>query len=145
MNVPEGASSVDASKVEDAVRQTLIQEGVGEAEVSLTFLDDPEIREMNARYLRRDYVTDVISFHLHDPPDPPLGDVYIGVDQALRQAAEEGIDADEELVRLAIHGTLHVLGYEHPDGAERVHSDMFRRQEAVVAQVMRRKEGSDGT
>jgi probable rRNA maturation factor len=79
----------------------------------------------------------VLSFALHDEGEPPLGDVYVGVEQARRQAAEAGVAETEELVRLAVHGTLHVLGWDHPEEPEaRFRSPMWLRQEALVAEVM---------
>ena len=66
-----------------------------------------------------------------------MGDVYLGVEQAARQAAEEGVPLAEELVRLAVHGTLHVLGHDHPEGEERLHSPMFVLQEEIVSALLR--------
>jgi probable rRNA maturation factor len=108
--------------------------GLAEAEISVTLLDDAAIQAMNLQYLQRDYITDVIAFSLGD--DPVIGDVYVGAGQAERQAAELGISTVEEFVRLAIHGTLHVLGHDHPDGPERVDSDMFVLQERLVRDVL---------
>jgi probable rRNA maturation factor len=65
-----------------------------------------------------------------------LGDIYVGYDQATRQAEEAGVPLPEELARLAIHGTLHVLGHDHPEGPERLESAMFRLQEQLVRRVM---------
>ena len=118
-----------------AVRTTLADEGTTDGEVSLTLVGDDGIRALNRDYLGRDRVTDVISFSLHDPADPLLADIYIGYPQALRQAAELGLPARAELVRLAIHGTLHALGYDHP-AEDRFASDFFRRQEALVKRVL---------
>lgn len=123
-----------AALLEQAVRTTLAAEGVARAEVSVTLLGDADIQDLNLRYLGRDRPTDVIAFSLDD--DAPLGDVYVGLDQARRQAEEAGIELTEELVRLAVHGTLHVLGHDHPEGADRLGSPMFARQEALVRQVM---------
>jgi probable rRNA maturation factor len=118
--------------VERAVRATLRAEGHDDAELSVAFLDDAAITSLNREYLDHDRPTDVISFALHGEGEPPLGDVYVGVDQALRQAGELGVDPREELLRLAVHGTLHVLGWDHPEGEERLESDMFRRQEEIL-------------
>ncbi len=119
--------------VERAVRATLRAEGHEAAELSVAFLDDAGITSLNREYLDHDRPTDVISFALHGEDEAPLGDVYVGVDQALRQAAELGVDPREELLRLAVHGTLHVLGWDHPEGEERLESAMFRRQEEILA------------
>lgn len=105
-------------------------------ELSVTFLDDEGVRELHCRYLDRDRPTDVLSFALHDEGEPVVGDVYVGLEQARRQADEGGVPLDEELLRLAVHGTLHVLGHDHPEGPERTESDMFRRQEALVRRVL---------
>jgi probable rRNA maturation factor len=130
------------AEVERAIRHVLRAEGHRVAEVSVAFLADPEITEMNREYLAHDRPTDVISFALHEPGEPPLGDVYVGVEQALRQAEELGVEPREELLRLAVHGTLHVLGYDHPEGAERTESEMFHRQEALLEEILR---GRDST
>ncbi|MBI4540025.1 MAG: rRNA maturation RNase YbeY [Gemmatimonadetes bacterium] len=119
-----------------AVASTLRAERCRDGEVSVTLVDDRTIALLNRRYLRRRGPTDVIAFALHEPGAPVLGDVYIGVDQAMRQAAELGVAPHEELVRLAVHGVLHVLGYDHPEGAEREESQMARRQEVLVRRVM---------
>lgn len=119
-----------------AVRFTLKAEGVRAAEISVTLLDDAEIADMNTRFLQHEGPTDVISFALFEDDEDPVGDVYIGIEQASRQAMEAGAPTENELVRLTVHGVLHVLGYEHPDGAERVESEMWQRQEGVVADVL---------
>ena len=137
VSLAEGvALPVAPEAVERAVRETLRAEGHDAGEVSVAFLDDAEITSLNREYLDHDRPTDVISFALHGEGEPPLGDVYVGVDQALRQAAELGVDPGEELLRLAVHGTLHVLGWDHPEDEERLDSDMFRRQEEILRAVL---------
>lgn len=112
--------------------------GVGRAaEISLTLLGDEEIAALNRQYLGREGSTDVLAFSLGEP-DAPLGDVYVGFEQAGRQAAEHRVPLDEELARLAIHGTLHVLGHDHPDGPDRVDSPMFRLQERLLGELLGR-------
>ena len=121
--------------IDRGVRAALKTEGVTAAEVSVTLLDDDSIQELNASYLGHDRPTDVISFSLGEPGEV-LGDVYIGYQQAIRQAAEHGESFASELLRLAIHGTLHVLGHDHPEGPERSDSPMFTLQERLVAEVL---------
>ncbi len=124
-----------------AVHTALADEGTKHGEVSLTLVGDDRIRALNRDHLGRDGVTDVISFALHGPGEPFLADIYIGYPQALRQSAELGLSAHEELVRLAIHGTLHALGYDHPP-EDRFSSAFFRRQEALVKRVLAAGDGS---
>ncbi len=137
VSVGEGLRpATDAERIEAAVRHVLRAEGVAEGEVSVALVGDGEITALNREWLDHDWATDVISFNLNGPGEPPLGDVYLGVEQAARQAAELGADPGEELLRLAVHGTLHVLGYEHPEGADRADSEMFRRQEALLREFL---------
>lgn len=134
VNAPWGLR-VPRRRLERAVRETLRREGVSRGELSVTFVDDPKVAELHERYLGRPQVTDVLSFALHRDGEDPLGDVYVGHAQALRQAADAGVSAQEELVRLAVHGALHVLGYRHPEGPEREHCEMFRVQERVLREL----------
>lgn len=119
-------------RIRRALCETLRREGRTRGEFSVTFVPDEEMSSLHERYLGRSDVTDVLSFALHEDGEDPLGDVYVGLAQAHRQAAEAGAEPEEELVRLAVHGALHVLGYDHPDGPERTASEMFRVQEAVT-------------
>ena len=96
-------------------------------------MSDAGIARLHGEYLGLAEVTDVLAFALHGEGEEPLGDVYIGHAQALRQAEEVGARPDEEMARLAVHGTLHVLGYDHPKGARRQDCEMFRVQEEVMS------------
>jgi len=131
VNVPEGAR-VPGRRVERAVRETLRREGVSRGELSVTFTDDTRMAELHERHLGRREVTDVLSFALHGEGEAPVGDIYVGHAQALRQAADAGVGADEEMMRLAVHGALHVLGHDHPHGPERDGCEMYRMQEDVL-------------
>lgn len=128
--------------VERGLRRVLASEGVTAAEISVALVGDGEIAGLNQQYLGHQGPTDVISFPLSVPGDALVGDVYIGAEQARRQAEELGVDFAEELVRLAVHGALHVLGYEHPEGADREASAMYRRQEELVARIL--ADGAEG-
>ncbi|HET7322006.1 MAG TPA: rRNA maturation RNase YbeY [Longimicrobiaceae bacterium] len=119
-------------ELEGVMRAVLEAEGVEDAELSLALLRDAEIAALNEEYLQHEGPTDVISFPLHAAGAVPLGDVYVGAEQAARQAAELGVPLREELLRLAVHGTLHVLGYDHPAGAEREECPMYARQEELL-------------
>lgn len=130
--------SVDIRRVEAVVRHVLMEEGVAAAEISVAFVGDEEIAGLNRGYLAHEGVTDVISFALQGSGEDPLGDIYIGAAQAARQASELGVSVEEESLRLAVHGTLHVLGYDHPEGEERDQSEMYRRQEALLASFLDR-------
>ena len=122
--------------VRRAARTVLEAEEAAELELSLTLLDDDAIRTLNRDWLGHDRPTDVIAFALGPGDAEPLGDVYIGVERAVDQAREAGVPVREELVRLVVHGTLHVLGYDHSDGADRTAGEMWRRQETLVQRIL---------
>jgi probable rRNA maturation factor len=119
-----------------AVRATVEDAGHAEAEISITLLDDEAIAAMNREHLDHDGITDVISFALWERGEVPVGDVYIGVAQAARQASALDVAVAEEIVRLAIHGALHVLGHDHADGEDRSTGEMWQVQERLVREVL---------
>lgn len=120
------------AQVRKAVEAALKHEKVDDASISVTLLNDTRIRAMNRKYLEHDRVTDVISFPLYERGERPVGDVYIGYEQAERQASDADVDIPEEVARLAIHGTLHVLGYDHPEDEARTKSEMWELQERIL-------------
>jgi len=122
--------------IERAVRLVLSTERRQDVDVSVAFLDDADMRRLNHEYLGKDRTTDVIAFALPDEDGPTLGDVYLGWEQAGRQAEDLGVTLPEELARLAIHGTLHVLGHDHPEGPEREESEMFVLQERILSRLL---------
>lgn len=132
----ESPAGVSKDWLRSAVSLVLQSEGLDDGEISLTLLDDDSIRELHRTYLGKDVPTDVISFALHEGDEAVLGDVYVGYEQAAMQAAEVGISVEEELARLSIHGTLHVLGYDHPDTETRSSSEMFVLQEHLVRKLL---------
>lgn len=101
--------------------------------ISITFLGRDAMRRLNAEHTGRDRPTDVLSFELTDPAGGAVGDVYVCPWVARREARARGIPVRQELIRLVVHGTLHALGREHPEGEGRATSPMWRRQERYVA------------
>jgi len=98
--------------------------GCPEAELSVSIVDDSEIRGINRDYLQRDKSTNVISFSQHEGDEVPLGevdllgDVIISADTAARDACEAGQGYLDELYFLLIHGILHLCGFDHERGTE---------------------------
>ena len=103
-----------------------------EASISVTFLGREAMRRLNARHKGQDRTTDVLAFALAEPGGRAVGDVYICARVAEREARSRDIPLEEELVHLVVHGTLHALGHEHPEGDGRTRSAMWRRQERYV-------------
>jgi probable rRNA maturation factor len=107
--------------------------------LSIAFVSTRAIADLNAHHLGHAGPTDVISFAMRAPErgGPIVGDVYIAPEVAKRNAAEQGTSTREEVTRLVVHGVLHVLGYDHPEGRGRDNSRMWRRQEALVTRLTR--------
>lgn len=114
---------------------TLRSDRIADALVSVAFVGTTAITRLNREYLGHAGVTDVISFGLgrEMPGMPVVGDIYICVDVARRNAARLGVSQIAELARLVVHGTLHVSGHEHPDDDSRMSSPMWRKQERILA------------
>ena len=99
----------------DKILKTLESEA---SEISLTFVDDAGITEINRQYLGRNYPTNVIAFSMNegefgDVNPNILGDIIISTETALRDAEAGGLSLEDELDYLIIHGVLHLLGYDH--------------------------------
>jgi probable rRNA maturation factor len=118
-------------------RAALTAEHVRNALVSVTFLSNVAMRALNGRHLGRDRETDVIAFAFRSigRTGPIIGDVYIAPEVGRDSALERGITVREELTRLIVHGTLHVLGHEHPETGDRTKSPMWRKQERLVRRL----------
>lgn len=127
---------VTAEEVRHAVRETAAEEEMAAGEFSVTFVGRDRMRELNRTYLGRSEPTDVIAFDLGEP-GAPLGDIYVCPSVARSSAGEYGVEVREELLRLVVHGTLHVLGHHHPEGGDRAASEMFRRQERILERLGR--------
>ena len=112
------------------------------AELSLTLVRNPEMKELNAKYRGVDRATDVISFAINDEEDLTLpaelqaelpldlGDLFISLDKVKEQALFLGHSADREFGFLLVHGFLHLNGYDHETPADE--AAMFSLQEAIL-------------
>lgn len=125
------------------VNETIKQENLTNEmlECSFIFVDNEQIREINANYRQKDAVTDVITFAIEDempgeikiqgiPMPRMLGDVFISLPRTREQAERYGHSFERELNFLAVHGCLHLLGYDHIEPEEE--KIMFGKQEDVL-------------
>ena len=129
--------------VRRAVEETLdYEQYCNPCEVSVTFTDNEQIRELNYRFRNVDRSTDVLSFPLFDyegeSDEPPvdelvgmLGDIVLSLEQAKKQAEEYGHSFEREVAFLCVHSMLHLLGYDHETGEED-EMDMRRRQSEIM-------------
>lgn len=121
-----------------AVEAALAASGVA-ARVTVAVMGDEGIRALNLEHRGIDAATDVLSFPAWEgedacnPPDGVLGDIAISLPKALRQAQDYGHSPARELVFLAVHGTLHLLGLDHDTPARE--RDMATRQEAILTEM----------
>jgi probable rRNA maturation factor len=141
----QNAEPVDTDRWRDLATQVLMAEGInGDAEMSLLFVDENAMTELNQRFMNETGSTDVLSFPIEDdlasagrypdngtngpisdrdePSDPPLllGDVVLCPAVAARNAPTHAGTYDDELALLVVHGVLHILGHDHaePEAAE---------------------------
>ena len=111
--------TVDARKIEQQTGKVLTSLDCNEHEISILFIGDQGIRELNDQFRGIDRPTDVLSFpqilegELEIPGALVLGDVAISLETARSQSEEHGLSLEEELTLLLIHGILHLLGYDH--------------------------------
>ncbi|EGQ2911451.1 rRNA maturation RNase YbeY [Staphylococcus pseudintermedius] len=129
------------TQIRDVLEFAKNEEGIDEdAELSVTFVDKAEIQEINRDYRQKDKVTDVISFAFEEEEDifegmdvpRVLGDIIICTDVAAVQAEQYGHSFERELGFLALHGFLHLLGYDHM--TEEDEKVMFGRQKDILNQ-----------
>ncbi|MBI3649130.1 MAG: rRNA maturation RNase YbeY [Actinobacteria bacterium] len=121
------ALPVDREGLSALARETLLAEGAGTCELSVSFVDEVEMTELHRRYAGEEGPTDVLSFPLDEPDERGvrvLGDVVIAPSVAVRNNPD---DAPAEMRLLLVHGILHVLGYDHEQDDER--AEMWARQE----------------
>lgn len=119
-------------------RRVLAAERVRDAMLSIAFVRRSAIARLNREHLGHRGSTDVISFGFSDATasGAVVGDVYICPAVAADNARRHRTGVREELARLVVHGTLHVVGYEHPENDDRTSSPMWRRQEQLLARLL---------
>jgi probable rRNA maturation factor len=111
--------TIDERRLRQAIDAVLREAGLSRATISLAVVDDPTIHELNRQYLEHDYPTDVLSFVLERDGASLDGEVIVSADTAARMAGQFGWTAHDELLLYAIHGALHLVGYDDLDDAPR--------------------------
>lgn len=126
----------DVELVKEAVVATLKYERRRkDREISITFVDNEAIRQINKEYRNIDRETDVLSFPLDEKGrDTVLGDVVISLEKAKSQSVEYGHSFERELAFLCVHSVLHLLGYDHEISKED-EKIMFEKQEKILEKM----------
>ena len=134
-------TSYNVRQYEKVIRNVFKTIG-GKKTFNVIFVDKNEIQRINKEYRNIDKVTDVISFALIDDPEViqtnELGDIFICVEKAKEQAAEYGHSENREFAFLAVHGYLHLCGYDHMTKEDE--EVMFKKQEEILEGAGLRRE-----
>ena len=130
------------ARVRRLVASVLKELGHRETEISISFVEDEEIRGLNRDHLGRDRATNVLSFSMREGEWSEvnanlLGDVVVSVDRALARSKRVGTDPTDEIAYLLIHGILHLTGYDHEGGADgrrmrKLQEDLFTRHKGSL-------------
>jgi len=127
---------VEIESIKKVISLAIILEKIENVEFNIILVNNEYIHNLNRTYRNIDKVTDVITFALEDNKDIEyenyrlLGDIYISIDKAKSQALEYGHSFEREICFLAVHGFLHLLGYDHMLKEEE--EKMFGRQELIL-------------
>jgi len=103
--------------------------------LNVIFVDDAEIQQLNREYRDKDRPTDVLSFNYEGDMNASevFGEVYVSVETAQRQAVDHKHSLHDELVKLVVHGILHVHGYDHEEDEE--YREMYAVEKAVLGEI----------
>ena len=131
---PQESVEIDRRRMREIARTVLEGEGEPDAEMSLAFVDNPTIHQLNKRYLDHDEPTDVLSFPLSESGAKPLaGELVIGAEVAKAQAEGRGHALEAELALYVIHGLLHLCGY---DDKTPEHARLMRGRERLYLRML---------
>jgi probable rRNA maturation factor len=133
---PQELVAIERATMRQAARTVLEGEEIHDAEVSLAFVDNATMQQLNKRYLQHDEPTDVLSFPLSEPNARRLtGELVIGAELAQVEAESRGHPIQAELALYVIHGLLHLCGYDDktPDAATAMH-ERERRYLRLIGQ-----------
>jgi probable rRNA maturation factor len=124
--------NLDKRRLKSLARAVMKNESASGKDLNVIYCTDNLIKDLNSRYLNKNHTTDVLAFELEDRNDDGhlLGEIYVNLQQARRQALENKINYNEEVRRLTVHGILHLLGYDDRGAASR--KKMWNRQESYL-------------
>ena len=118
-------------KIRSWIHQTIISEGYNLGELSFIFASDEYVLNINREYLQHDTYTDIITFDNSEEDKLIIGDIFISIDRVRENAANFKVNEADELHRVMIHGTLHLLGY--PDKGKIAKSIMTGKEDHYLS------------
>jgi probable rRNA maturation factor len=119
------------TRVREWIKSTITDEGYTLAELNFIFCSDPYLLTINQQYLNHDTFTDIITFDNSEVDKQIVGDIFISVDRVRENAAGFKVAFEDELHRVIIHGTLHLLGY--PDKTKAEKELMTRKEDEYLS------------
>lgn len=102
----------EKNKVRNWIKNTIRSEGKKLKELNFIFCSDAYLLEINKQYLNHDTFTDIVTFDNSESPDLIIGDVFISIERTRENASKYKVAEKDELHRIIIHGTLHLIGYK---------------------------------
>ncbi|MBS3810687.1 MAG: rRNA maturation RNase YbeY [Halanaerobiales bacterium] len=133
INDQQSEIDIDQDILQDCkniVRKATKMEGYDGGEISIAFVDNSKIRELNNKFRKVDKVTDVLAFPMGEEI---LGDIIISKERALIQSEDYGHSLKREICYLVTHGILHLLGYKHKTAGEK--KEMRKREERILKEL----------
>ncbi len=134
-------SGLFLSRLTAVLEQLLEEENLSTGELNVVITDDHMLQRLNRDYRNKDAPTDVLSFNYLDPAgcrpllgnEFAVGDIYISIDRACDQAKQAGHDLKREVALLAVHGLLHLFGYNHNADSE---AEKMRKKEQITLDIL---------
>jgi probable rRNA maturation factor len=119
-------------KIRNLIGKVIADEGKFSGDLNFILTDDETVRTINIKYLKHNWYTDVISFNYNEP-EGVNGEIYISIDTVRRNAKEFKVKTDNEMLRVIIHGVLHLCGYE--DGTVEKKEQMHSREDYWIMRI----------
>ena len=129
-------TNVNEAAIIKAIETVLTkEEQYGDFEVSVSFVTNEEIKELNSEYRNVDFETDVLSFPMNDEFDGVaiLGDIVISTQKIIEQANDYNHSLEREMIYLTVHSMLHLLGYDHMNSDEK--GDMREKEKEIMKEL----------
>lgn len=125
-----------SGKIRKFLESVILGENKLPGDLKFVFVSDDRILDINQKFMGHDYFTDVIAFDLDPGSEPSVnGEIYVGIETVRRNALLYGVGSYNEVLRVMIHGTLHLCGYR--DGTEQERKLMISKQERLLKELWR--------